>query len=286
MNPYKERFAKDTPLRTLAEAVKGADVLLGLSKKGAFTPEMIASLAPRPVVFAMANPDPEITYEEAQSGPRRHHHGHRTLRLSQPGQQCSRLPLHLPRRSRRACHHHQRGNEAGGHPCPGGAGQGRRSRLGLPRLRCETLEVWRRLHHPQAVRSARAGVGGGSRCQGGHGHRRSAESGGHRRIPRATGEAAGQGARTDAHHDSQGAGQSQARGFPGGLAPEDPARLPCADGGEDRHSGAAGPQPTRSSARRRSWACRWKASWSSSPRPRPGARSMSGSCIACGSAAA
>src|SRR5271165_6036753 len=67
MNPYKERFAKDTPLRTLADAAKGADVLLGLSKKGAFTPEMVASLAPRPVVFAMANPDPEITYEEARA---------------------------------------------------------------------------------------------------------------------------------------------------------------------------------------------------------------------------
>ena len=67
MNPYKERFAHDTPLRTLAEAVKGVDVLLGLSKKGAFTQEMIASLAPRPVVFAMANPDPEITYEEAKA---------------------------------------------------------------------------------------------------------------------------------------------------------------------------------------------------------------------------
>ncbi len=65
MNPYKERFAKDTPLRTLAEAAKGADVLLGLSAKGAFTPELIASLAPRPMVFALANPDPEITYEEA-----------------------------------------------------------------------------------------------------------------------------------------------------------------------------------------------------------------------------
>src|SRR5271169_5938381 len=67
MNPYKERFAKDTPMRTLADAAKGADLLLGLSKKGAFTPEMIASLAPRPVVFAMANPDPEITYEEARA---------------------------------------------------------------------------------------------------------------------------------------------------------------------------------------------------------------------------
>jgi malate dehydrogenase (oxaloacetate-decarboxylating)(NADP+) len=67
MNPYKERFAKETPMRTLADAAKGADVLLGLSKKGAFTPAMIASLAPRPVVFAMANPDPEITYDEARA---------------------------------------------------------------------------------------------------------------------------------------------------------------------------------------------------------------------------
>src|ERR1022692_65931 len=67
MNPYKERFAKETSMRTLAEAANGADVLLGLSKKGAFTPEMIASLAPRPVVFAMANPDPEITYDEARA---------------------------------------------------------------------------------------------------------------------------------------------------------------------------------------------------------------------------
>ncbi len=67
MNPYKERLAQDTPLRTLAEAAVGADVLLGVSVKGAFTAEMIASLAPRPVVFAMANPDPEITYEEAKA---------------------------------------------------------------------------------------------------------------------------------------------------------------------------------------------------------------------------
>ena len=67
MNPYKERFAKETAMRTLADAVKGADCLLGLSKKGAFTPAMIASLAPRPVVFAMANPDPEITYDEARA---------------------------------------------------------------------------------------------------------------------------------------------------------------------------------------------------------------------------
>jgi malate dehydrogenase (oxaloacetate-decarboxylating)(NADP+) len=67
MNPYKERFAKETSMRTLADAAKGADCLLGLSKKGAFTPEMVASLAPNAIVFAMANPDPEITYEEARA---------------------------------------------------------------------------------------------------------------------------------------------------------------------------------------------------------------------------
>ena len=67
MNPYKERFAIETTKRTLAEAARGVDVLLGLSVKGAFTPEIIASLAPRPIVFAMANPDPEITYDEAKA---------------------------------------------------------------------------------------------------------------------------------------------------------------------------------------------------------------------------
>jgi malate dehydrogenase (oxaloacetate-decarboxylating)(NADP+) len=67
MNPYKARFARKTELRTLAEAVKGADVFAGLSVKGAFTPEMLLSMAPRPIVFAMANPDPEMMYEEAKA---------------------------------------------------------------------------------------------------------------------------------------------------------------------------------------------------------------------------
>ena len=67
MNPYKERFARETNLRTLFEAVKGADVLVGLSVKGAFTPEMVKSMGARPIVFAMANPDPELTYEEGKA---------------------------------------------------------------------------------------------------------------------------------------------------------------------------------------------------------------------------
>jgi len=67
MNPYKERFAQDTDLRTLADALAGADVFAGLSVKGALTREMVCSMAPNPIVFAMANPDPEITYEEAKA---------------------------------------------------------------------------------------------------------------------------------------------------------------------------------------------------------------------------
>jgi len=67
MNPYKERFARETKFRTLAEVVEGADVLVGLSGEGAFTPAMLKSMAPRPIVFAMANPNPEIKYDEARA---------------------------------------------------------------------------------------------------------------------------------------------------------------------------------------------------------------------------
>jgi len=67
MNQWKSGHAVETKARTLADAVEGADVLFGLSVKGAFTPEMIKSMAERPIIFAMANPDPEITVEEVAS---------------------------------------------------------------------------------------------------------------------------------------------------------------------------------------------------------------------------
>jgi malate dehydrogenase (oxaloacetate-decarboxylating)(NADP+) len=67
MNPYKAEFASDTSARTLAEALQGADVLLGLSSANLVTPEMVRSMAKRPVIFACANPDPEITYPEARA---------------------------------------------------------------------------------------------------------------------------------------------------------------------------------------------------------------------------
>ncbi|SLN24714.1 NADP-dependent malic enzyme [Pseudoruegeria aquimaris] len=67
MNQWKSAHAITTELRTLEEAMKGADVFLGVSVKGAVTPEMVQSMAPDPVIFAMANPDPEITPEEAHA---------------------------------------------------------------------------------------------------------------------------------------------------------------------------------------------------------------------------
>lgn len=60
MNRYKQEFAVDTKARTLGEALDGADVFVGLSVAGALTPDMLKNMKPNPIVFAMANPDPEI----------------------------------------------------------------------------------------------------------------------------------------------------------------------------------------------------------------------------------
>jgi len=67
MNKYKEYFATDGNARTLADAMRGADVFCGVSVKGIVSKEMVKSMADKPIVFAMANPDPEITYEDATS---------------------------------------------------------------------------------------------------------------------------------------------------------------------------------------------------------------------------
>ena len=105
----------------------------------------------------MANPDPEITPARRQGGAPRRDHRHRPLGLSQPGQQRARLPLHLPRRARRAGDDDQRGDEdrrrAGDRRARAPAGA-RRSRRRLWR---QGPDVRRRLHHSGAVRSAADG---------------------------------------------------------------------------------------------------------------------------------
>lgn len=67
MNQYKERFARETKARTLAEAMEGADIFLGLSAANVVSQEMVCSMADQPIIFAMANPDPEIPYPEAKA---------------------------------------------------------------------------------------------------------------------------------------------------------------------------------------------------------------------------
>jgi len=64
MNPYKEEFAVDTKMRTLADAMEGTDAFIGCSAKGVVSKEMVKGMASNPIIFAMANPDPEITPEE------------------------------------------------------------------------------------------------------------------------------------------------------------------------------------------------------------------------------
>ncbi len=66
MNKYKEEFVADTDRRTLADAVRGADVFYGLSVANVLTPEMVKTMSERPFICAMANPDPEIKYELAK----------------------------------------------------------------------------------------------------------------------------------------------------------------------------------------------------------------------------
>ena len=76
----KQAFVRDTPLRTLQDALRGADVLLGLSRAGAVSQDMVAAMADRPIIFAMANPDPEIRPEAARAVPNALHERLRIFR--------------------------------------------------------------------------------------------------------------------------------------------------------------------------------------------------------------
>ncbi|MBU6395808.1 MAG: NADP-dependent malic enzyme [Sphingomonadales bacterium] len=67
VDQFKSAHAIDTPHRTLEEAMEGADIFLGLSVQGAVTQDMVKKMAPQPIIFAMANPDPEITPPEAKA---------------------------------------------------------------------------------------------------------------------------------------------------------------------------------------------------------------------------
>ena len=67
MNPYLEVYAQETDARTLDDVIEGADIFLGLSAPGLLKPEMVAKMADTPLIFALANPTPEIMPEEARA---------------------------------------------------------------------------------------------------------------------------------------------------------------------------------------------------------------------------
>ena len=85
LEEMKQKFANAKNEMTLAEAMKDADVFIGLSAGNVVSTDMVKSMAKNPIVFAMANPDPEISWEDAIAAQERYYHGNRPKRLSQPG---------------------------------------------------------------------------------------------------------------------------------------------------------------------------------------------------------
>ena len=86
MDRWKTVYAQDTAARTLGEVIDGADIFLGLSAGGVLKPDMVERMAERPLIMALANPDPEIRPGRRVEGKARRDDLHRPLRLSQPGQ--------------------------------------------------------------------------------------------------------------------------------------------------------------------------------------------------------
>ena len=151
LNISKQWFAENTNPQglsgSLREVLPGADVFIGVSGPGLLTREDLTTMADGPIVFAMANPDPEIRPEEARG--RRLGHRHRSQRLPQPDQQRAGLPRHLPRCARRRSDPDHRRDEAGGRRGHRPGGSPRRAQ--------------RRLHRAVGVRQDRGRAGGRGR---------------------------------------------------------------------------------------------------------------------------
>ena len=169
MNPYKARFArKDDGSRTRADALRNADVFLGLSKAGLCTGEMLKTMAPRPLIFALANPDPEISYPDAKAA--RPDAIVATGRSDFPNQVNN--VLGFPYIFRGALDVRARDinedDEDRRRPRPGRAGPRARPRQRRRSLRRARLPFRPRLHHPEALRHARVVVVRAGRGRGRH----------------------------------------------------------------------------------------------------------------------
>ena len=222
MDPQKERYAQDTRARTLAEIVPGADVFFGLSMAGVLKPEMVAQMADRPIILAMANPDPEIRPELAKEV--RPDCIIATGRWDYPNQVNNVLcfPFIFRGALDVGATTHQRGDEARLRARDRGARAGRRLGRGGRGLRPARHPLRARIPDPAAVRPApdhERGAGGGG---GGDDQRRGDPA--NRRPARLSREPAA----LRLH-----LGHGDAAGVPGGLG-QATKRIVYAEGEDDR----------------------------------------------------
>ena len=163
----------------------GADVFVGLSVAGAITGDMVKAMATSPIIFALANPVPEILPEEVRAVRDGRDHRDGAQRLSEPGQQRPRLPVHLPRRVGRPRDGNQRRDEDGGDARARAARQRERAGQRGLAVRLARGAVRPRVSDSLPVRSARAAVGRAGGRVGGGGVRRRARLHRPRRVSRA-----------------------------------------------------------------------------------------------------
>ncbi len=156
LNDRKRPFATSRDISTLAEAVRDADVFVGLSVAGVLTQDMVRSMAHDPIVFALANPNPEISYEDAIAARPDIIVATGRSDNPEPDKQRVGLPLHIPRGVGRVRHGHQRGHEGGCRARHRRADEKGRARRGERCLQLEASLLRARLHHPQAARPAPA----------------------------------------------------------------------------------------------------------------------------------
>src|SRR5213596_3185371 len=197
LDEYRRRFAVRGSARTLADALKDADVFVGLSVGGIVSGEMLKGMAKRPIVFALANPNPEITPEEARQA--RSDAIIATGRSDYPNQVNNVLGFPFIFRGALDVRAKKINEEMdGGHAGARRARERRSARFGDARVRARAPPLRSRLPHPQAVRPTRATVGRAGRGMGGGrlGGRGARDRRG--RVPRRAGRSAGAGARGNA----------------------------------------------------------------------------------------
>jgi malate dehydrogenase (oxaloacetate-decarboxylating)(NADP+) len=124
LDPIQMQFATSRAVTTLEEAMDRRRRVPGPVEAANVVPAgLLLRMADNPIVFALANPDPEVSYQEAMATRDDLDDGDGPLRPPQPGEQRAGLPLHLPRGAGRAGHRNQRSHEAGCGARPGGAGK-------------------------------------------------------------------------------------------------------------------------------------------------------------------